>query len=240
MELFLFQKVFLLLVEIAMSSLNFACIALFPFAIMAARKYDTVESTLLAIEFTGSLNVVSTRILYTAFMFQRLESIFCVWTAVADIINIVVRNTALGSLLLHKFFKYRLPGFYRSLKFSKKLLITIGPGFLCSLPTVIALPALKRNIVVAVCLRETDRFFDNVRVCNSASEQTIANVSSPLNEVTVYQIEQAGNKTSRGTTMPVAGLSEPQFRRDTLQDEEPHRSRAPTDIFWRLLINYPK
>ncbi|KAK2723110.1 hypothetical protein QYM36_003336 [Artemia franciscana] len=113
------EKIFLLLVEIAMSSLNFTCIALYPFAIMAARKYDTVESTLLAIEFTGSLNVVSTRILYTAFMFQRLEPIFCVWTAVADIINMVVRNTALGSLILHKFFKYRLPGFYRSLKFTR-------------------------------------------------------------------------------------------------------------------------
>ena len=68
------------------------------------------------------------------------------------------------------------------------------------------------------------------QVCNSASEQTIADVSSSSNEVTVPQIEQAGNETPRGTTTPVAGLSEPQFRRDTPQDEEHDRSSGPTDI----------
>ncbi|KAK2701415.1 hypothetical protein QYM36_019928, partial [Artemia franciscana] len=49
-------------------------------------------------------------------------------------------------------------------------------------------------------------------VCNSASEQTIADVSSSSNEVKDPQIEQAGNETPQGTTTPVAGLSEPQFR----------------------------
>ncbi|KAK2702947.1 hypothetical protein QYM36_018477 [Artemia franciscana] len=68
------------------------------------------------------------------------------------------------------------------------------------------------------------------KVCNSASEQTIADVSSSSDEVTIPQIEQAGNKTSRGTTTPVAALSEPQFRRHTPQDEERRRSSGPMDI----------
>ncbi|KAK2714265.1 hypothetical protein QYM36_008730 [Artemia franciscana] len=41
-------------------------------------------------------------------------------------------------------------------------------------------------------------------LCNSASEQTTADVSSSPKEVTVPQIEQAGNETPRGTTTPVA------------------------------------
>ncbi|KAK2728105.1 hypothetical protein QYM36_008551 [Artemia franciscana] len=66
-------------------------------------------------------------------------------------------------------------------------------------------------------------------LCNSAFEQTIANVLSSLNEVMVPQIEQVGNKTPRGTTTPVAGLLEPQFWRDTPQDEEHRQSSDPTD-----------
>ena len=68
------------------------------------------------------------------------------------------------------------------------------------------------------------------QVCDLASEQIIANFSSSSNEVTVPQIEQAGNETPPGTTTPVAGLSEPQFRRHTTQDEEHRRSSGPTDI----------
>ncbi|KAK2727643.1 hypothetical protein QYM36_008205 [Artemia franciscana] len=67
-------------------------------------------------------------------------------------------------------------------------------------------------------------------MCNSASEQTIADDSSSSNEVTVPQIEQAGSEPPRGNTKPVAGLSETQFRRDTPQDEEHRRSSGPTDV----------
>ncbi|KAK2718442.1 hypothetical protein QYM36_005679 [Artemia franciscana] len=66
--------------------------------------------------------------------------------------------------------------------------------------------------------------------CNSASEQTITDVSSFSNEVTVPQIEQAGNETPQGTTTPVTGLLEPQFRRHTPQYEENHRYNGPMDI----------
>ncbi|KAK2707517.1 hypothetical protein QYM36_015281 [Artemia franciscana] len=48
--------------------------------------------------------------------------------------------------------------------------------------------------------------------------------------MTVRQIKQAGNMTPRGTTTTVAGLSEPQFRRHTPQDEEYRRSSGPMDI----------
>ncbi|KAK2708459.1 hypothetical protein QYM36_014163 [Artemia franciscana] len=67
-------------------------------------------------------------------------------------------------------------------------------------------------------------------VCNSASEQTITDVSSSSNELTVPQTEQVGNEISRGTTTPVEGLLEPQLWRHTPQDEEHRQSSGPTDI----------
>ncbi|KAK2720650.1 hypothetical protein QYM36_004514 [Artemia franciscana] len=46
----------------------------------------------------------------------------------------------------------------------------------------------------------------------------------------VQQTEQAGKETPQRTATPVAGLSEPQFRRHAPQDEEHCQSSNPTDI----------
>ncbi|KAK2711024.1 hypothetical protein QYM36_012256 [Artemia franciscana] len=72
------------------------------------------------------------------------------------------------------------------------------------------------NAFEEISSESRDKFFDankdaKFKMCNSASEQTIADVLSASNEVKGPQIEQAGNETPQGTTTPVAGLSEPQF-----------------------------